>query len=409
MKILALGGCGDMGRMAIAILLEHPKITSITLADKNYELAKRIVDLINSEKLSPFQIDVTEKEKLIELMSKHDVIVSTVGPYYKFGKYIVEAVIEVKKPYLDICDDWDATQEILELDDKVKAAGIPVVIGIGESPGVTNLLAIYACSKLEEVDDVIAAWGVAFGIKAGKKPKYYIKPEKLREDVGPPSGAGIAAVMHFLYEAIGKIPTYKDGKMIEIEALSEIEPLKIPGYKEVYACHLGHPEPVTLPRTIKANTIASVMFLGETATEVTRSYCQKIINKELTIQEAAFSLNKEFEELEEKAFQGQPPLEELLGGPPTPCVIATGIKNGKRKKIAVTLVPQPFGEMAGMTGIPLAIGTIMLIEGKTKKKVGVLTPEETYEPEEFFDKLAPFCGRKLTSFKDILVEKEEEI
>ncbi len=409
MKVLALGGCGDMGRMALAVLLESPLVTSITLADKNYELAKRIAELIGLEKLNPIEIDVTEREKLTDLMSKHDIIVTTVGPYYKFGKLILEAAIEAKKPYVDICDDWDATQEIIGLNEKVKAAGIPALIGIGESPGVTNILAVYACSKLDEVDEIITAWGVAFGIKSGKKPKFYIKPEKLREDVGPAAGAGVAAVMHFLYEAIGKIPTFKGGKMIEIEALTEIEPLSFPGYKEMYACHLGHPEPVTLPRTIKANTIASVMFIGETATEITRKYSQKVSDKELTIQEAAVELNKDFEELEKKAYSGQPPIEEYLNGPPTPCVIATGIKNGKRKKIAVSLNPQPFGEMAGMTGVPLAIGTITLIEGKIKKKIGVITPEEAFEPEEFFERMVPFCGRKLTGIKDILVEKEIDL
>lgn len=409
MKLLLLGGCGDMGRMALAVLLESPLISSITLADKNYELAKRIVDLIGLEKLTPTEIDVTERKKLIDLMSQHDIIVATVGPYYKFGKLILEAAIEAKKPYVDICDDWDTTQEIFDMDEQVKAAGIPTLIGMGESPGVTNLLAVYASSRFDKVDEIITGWGVAFGVKAGKKPKYYIKPEKIRAEDRPSGGAGIAAVMHLLYETIGKIPTFKDGNMIEVDGLAEIEPLKFPGYKDVYACHLGHPEPVTLPRIIKAKTIASVMYIGEIPTDITRKYRQKILDKELSIREAAIELNKEFKELEKEAYQDQSLLDKFLGGPPTPCVVAMGIKDGKKKRIGVTLGHQPFGEMAGMTGIPLAIGTIMLIEGKTKKNIGVITPEETFQPKEFFDRMAPYCGRNLSDFNDILLEKEEDI
>jgi len=43
--------------------------------------------------------------------------------------------------------------------------------------------------------------------------------------------------------------------------------------------------------------------------------------------------------------------------------------------------------MAGITGVPLAIGAIMMTDGKINKK-GVLTPEEAItEPMEFFNRL----------------------
>ena len=57
MKILALGGCGDMGRMAVAILLESRKVTIITIADRDLDLARSYVDLTNSDKLSVVEID----------------------------------------------------------------------------------------------------------------------------------------------------------------------------------------------------------------------------------------------------------------------------------------------------------------------------------------------------------------
>ena len=62
MKVLALGGCGDMGRMAVAILLESPKVTNITIGDIDLDLANAVVDLIGSSKLKPERIDVIERE-----------------------------------------------------------------------------------------------------------------------------------------------------------------------------------------------------------------------------------------------------------------------------------------------------------------------------------------------------------
>ena len=105
---------------------------------------------------------------------------------------------------------------------------------------------------------------------------------------------------------------------------------------------------------------------------------------------------------------GREPLREYLGGPPNLSVIATGTKNGKRKRVAVALGRNPYGSMAGLTGVPLAIATIMLMEGKIDKK-GVLTPEEAIpEPMEFFDRLAPYCGKNLLG-KDILIIREEDL
>jgi len=409
MKVLALGGAGDMGRMAVAVLLDSPSVTSVTVADINSELVNTFVEMVGLPNLSAVQIDINEREKLIDLISSHDVVINTVGPFYKFEVPIIEAVIEAKKPFLDICDDWKPTLDVLEFNDKAKEANMTAVIGIGASPGITNILAVQACSKLDEIDELITAWGVDIDIKAGKKPKYFIKPEKLRKKLGKTKMRPNAAAMHLLYETIEKVPTFKDGKMIKIDPLTKTEPYEFPGFKSVYACHIGHPEPVTLPRTVKARTISNVMYIGETATDIARKYSQKVKEKELTIEDATLALTLEWAGLNKKALQDKNLANEYFGGPPTLSVIATGTKAGKRKKIGVALTREPFGAMAGVTSIPLGIATIMLIEGKITQK-GVLTPEEVFKdnPMDFFDKIAPYCGKNLTG-KDILIEKEEDL
>ncbi len=420
MKVLALGGSGDMGRMAIAVMLDFPDVvSSITVADKNYQQAKTFVELVGSDKLSSVEIDVTERNKLVKLISEHDLVVNTVGPFYKFEMPIMEAVIEAKKNYLDICDDWKPTLDALKFDEKAKNASITAIIGIGASPGITNIMAVQACSKFDEIDELITAWSVDIDIKAGRKPKYFVKPKKLAKKLKlQVGGTGTtlsddranAAAMHLLYETIEKIPTFKDGNMIEIDPLTKTdERYKFPGFKDMYTVHIGHPEPVTLPRTIKAKTISNVMYIGETATDITRKYSQKIKNKELTIEEATIALGKEWAELSEGASQDQEIVKQYFGGPPTLSVIAIGTKDGKRKKVGVALGHEPFGAMAGVTSIPLGIATIMLIEGKITQK-GALTPEEVFKdnPLEFFDGIAPYCGKNLTG-KNILIEREEDL
>ena len=399
-KILALGGCGDMGRMAVAVLLESPSVSKITVADINYNLAKIFIEMIDSDKLDAVQIDINDKDKLLALISSHDIVINTVGPFYKFEEPIVEAVIEAKKPFLDICDDWKPTLDVLEMSEQAKNAGVTAIIGIGASPGVSNLMAVLASSKLDEIDELITAWGESFPVKEGKKPRYYVTGKKIRKKIGKQPKKANAALEHLLFETLEEIPTFKDGKIVNIKSLTEHEMLDFPGYKKAYACHIGHPEPVTLPRIIKANTICNLCYMGKTFTDTVREYRKKIKEKEISIQNATIALEDEIKRLMKRAMTGRSPLKEYLGAPPMLTTYVTGIKEGKRKKICLSLNKFPYDEMAGVTGVPLAIATLMLIEGKITKK-GVLTPEESINPIEFFNRLAPYCDK--STAEDLLI------
>ena len=101
-KILALGGCGDMGRMAVAVLLDSPSVSKITVADINHELAEVFIELVGSDKLNAVQIDINDRDKLLGLITSHDIVINCVGPFYRFEKLIVEAIIGGKVVTLTI-------------------------------------------------------------------------------------------------------------------------------------------------------------------------------------------------------------------------------------------------------------------------------------------------------------------
>jgi len=404
MKVLALGGSGDMGRMAVAILLESPNISSITVADKDIERAKYFVGLVGSDKLTAQKIDVLESEQLIKLISSYDLVMNTVGPFYKFATKILDAVIKAGKPYVDICDDWKPTLDLLDMNDKVKEADITALIGIGASPGITNLMAVMACSRLDKVDDLITAWGYGVGERVGPKPKYFIEPRKYYKKFKDMPPIANAATMHLFYETVEDIPTFRDGKIIEIKSLTDAEPLQFPGFKDTYVCHIGHPEPVTLPRVLKANSVSNLMYMGKTITDIVRKYTQQIKNKKLTVSEASIKFGEEARLLN----RNEDVIKEFIGMPPGLSVVASGVKGGIRKKVAIANNRVPFGGMAGVTSVPLAIAAEMILNGEIKEK-GVLTPEEAIlDTMEFFNRYAKYCGEDLRG-KDVLLEKEVEL
>jgi len=403
MNILALGGSGDMGRMAVALLLESPNATSITVADKNYDRAKFLVDSIGSDKLKAIEIDVTQKSELVELISSHDLVMNTVGPFYKFAIMILDAAIEARKPYVDICDDWKPTLDLLDMNDKAKKAGITAIVGMGSSPGVTNLMAMIACSKLDKVDDLITAWGYGTEQGVGKKPKHFVTPREFYTQFKGMPAVANAATMHLLYETLEEIPIYRDGDFVDIKPLTVAEPYQFPGFKDAYVCHIGHPEPVTLPRTLKINSVSNLMYLGRTITDVIRKYTQRISKEALTVSEATVKFDRELRNM----MKNGDLMKEYIGMPPSLSVIAIGTKNGMRTKVAIANNRVPFGGMAGVTAVPLTLAVDMILSGEITEK-GVLTPEEAIlDPMEFFNRYAKRCGEKLTG-KDVLLVKEVE-
>lgn len=209
--------------------------------------------------------------------------------------------------------------------------------------------------------------------------------------------------MHLFYETLEEIPTYRDGKLINIKPLSDAEPIKFPGFQETYVCHIGHPEPVTLPRVINANSVSNLMYMGKTITDIIRKYTYQISNKELTVSEATIRFGEDVRKISREGEF----IKEYVGNPPGLSVIASGFKDGKHLKVAIGNNHVPFGGMAGITSIPLAIAVDMVLSGEITEK-GVLTPEEAItDPMGFFDRFRS-CGKNLSG-KDVLLIKEIDI
>jgi len=84
-------------------------------------------------------------------------------------------------------------------------------------------------------------------------------------------------------------------------------------------------------------------------------------------------------------------LSRLVDGPRLPLffVLGVGKRGGVKKTVAASMQSTP-PNMATMTGIPLALGTLMHLRGQTLDK-GVIPPEKAFAPAAFFELLAPYC------------------
>ncbi|MCX6009488.1 MAG: saccharopine dehydrogenase NADP-binding domain-containing protein [Chloroflexi bacterium] len=369
-KVTVLGGCGAVGSIATETLASSGVFSEVTVADMNIVAAKKLARAIKGSKLSAVELDAENPQSIRKAISGSSVVLNCVGPFYKYGPIILKSVIEARINYVDVCDDFDATEKLLAMDDKAKKAGISALIGMGSSPGVANVLVRFcADSLLDQVEavDIYHAHG-------GEKVE------------------GPAVVKHRIHSMKVDIPVFLNGKFTTVKlfedsgrALEEEAEFQDVGIYSVYG--YPHPETITLPKYLKglkrvtnlglvlppayAELIKGMVRLGITDEKPIDVQGHKVVPLEFAV---AFILS-----------QRQRLMKEAGINQPMGClkIVVKGYKNGQKNAYIFSMSSRGQGMGEG-TGIPAAIGAILTATGKIKEK-GVLPPEACVNPLDMLE------------------------
>lgn len=365
MKVMALGAGGEMGETAARVLAADDAVTEIVIADRDIRSAEAVAGPLGG-KARTQQVDATDHAGLVAAMKQCDMVVNTVGPFFRFGVPILKAAIEAQCKYVDICDDPEPTLEMLKLNEQAKAAGVTALIGTGASPGIANMLAVRAAKELDTVDTIITGWNI---------------------DASHPQerhGTGVsAAVVHMMQQISGVIPVTRGGKLEYRQALEKIE-IDYPGLHKFSSNSIGHPEAVTLHHAFPELRNNTNVCVCDKFTTGLLNFVRRLINARiLKIETAARILDRAFSALPSRPTDFLKP-----GSPPPLFAIATGTRNGKTETAATALANGPGFTMAATTGVPLAVCALLMTK---KDKPGVHVPETLIDPDEFFRALAPHC------------------
>ncbi len=362
MRILVLGGAGEIGRSAAKMLVAQGNIEQVVVVDLVESKATAVAEEIGHGAIAR-QIDVTDHQRLVALMRECDVVLNTVGPYFRFGPGILSAVIEAGRNYLDVCDDPAPTATMLDMHDQAVAAGVTAVIGMGASPGVANLLARKAVDALDEVDSVVTGWNL---LMAQPKQRSW-RPS--------------AAIVHGIEQVSAPIPVIRGNAQVRENPLRKTV-VDYPGIGPATGWTFGHPEPVTLARTFPAivdcvNVALAPRYVIAPLAALGASVRSGVMSREWAAQFAA---------VVENALPSSPVAALDNGTLPPLFAMATGTVDGVGTTIACALGQVPGLNMAEATGIPLAVGSLLEVD-----RPGVYPPEAVFEPDDFFAGLAPFC------------------
>lgn len=364
-KILVLGGAGHIGSAMVSELIKLEPTAKITIGDKNVEKAKEVAENTGGD-IEVLRVDATDNDSLVGAFRGFDVVISAVGPFYKFGVPVLRAALRAGVGFVDINDDWDATEEALKLHEEAKERGVTAIIGMGATPGITNLLALHGAQRLDKVEEVLTYW-----IWTAIDPRM-----------------GQAIVKHYFHAISGNVPSYKDGERVMVKALSEPECVEFPkpiGAWEV--ANVGHPEPITIPRYIKAkrvcnkggiwpsklNEIAKVFStLGITSSKEIR-----IDGRVYEARDIAVAITNALPDLIPPEEIGEliGPLYERLGEYALTglglAVVVKGVKDGNELTFRYGIACK---DAARATALPAALATLELARAE-KLESGVFPPE----------------------------------
>ena len=365
MKVLCLGGSGGMGRYATKAIANFKELEAITIADLNEDAAEEFAKSFDT-KVQGIGLDVTDTKKLAEALEEHDVVLNTTGPFFMFGVAILKTAIENNCHYIDICDDWEPTEEMLMLDSQAKDKGITAIIGLGASPGITNLMGLVAMEELDSVDTVITGWDLSS-----------VNPAEESSQAGTN-----AAMIHGIQQMTGKVKIFEDGQLSMVQSLKELK-INYPG-KCIYKANIfGHPEAISFPYHFPKIKNAMNVAHGSKAIDI---YIIKIFlwltEKNIISNDNAANF---FHWLETKS--NRPSFRGEKTGLPAIYGLAYGMKNGKNASVGVTFGKNDLAKEISMgeaTGHPLALGLKLFLQGKIYKP-GVFAPEGgAINTEDFF-------------------------
>jgi saccharopine dehydrogenase-like NADP-dependent oxidoreductase len=369
-KVTVLGGCGAVGSVATETLVSSKVFSQVVVADIDLEKATEMVQTLGAGNLSAVEFDAENPQSIKNATAGSSVVINCVGPFYKFGPTIMKAVIESKIDYVDVCDDFDATEILLAMDDDAKKAGVSALIGMGSSPGIANIL-VRLCADLlfDQVEsvDIYHAHG-------GEKVE------------------GPAVVKHRIHSMKIDIPMFLDGRFTAVRlfedsgrALEEETEFRDVGTYNVYA--YPHPETITLPKYLTgvkrvtnlglvlppayAELIKAMVRLGITDEEPITVQGQEIVPLEFAV---AFILSQR------ERLMREAELNEPMG-----ClkIVVNGYKEGEPGTYIFSMSSRGHGMGEG-TGIPAALGAMLMTTGKIKEK-GVLPPEACVNPMDVLE------------------------
>lgn len=357
MKVLILGAAANMARPSIEYLYEIEEVEEIVLADLNLDKLTEIKEQYK-DKVSCERVNINNKKELSDSLKGIHLVLNFVGPYFRFGTTVLEAAINQKVHYIDICDDYDVTIEAVKLMDRAKENDVTAIIGMGSSPGVTNMLSKLGADALDVAEEIHTYWAV-----------------------GESDPGGYGALIHMFHIITGKIPTFDKGELKDIPAFQQKDARVInfgDSVGKIKLYHVGHPEPITLPKYIPE--VKTVTNFGALLPEYQNPLFKTLVDFGLTSEKSISFKGEQVAPIQfllamlQDKQRGREGISEKENSSVTAVQIEV-IGSKDKQDVTYTFTKAGYdATMATGTSYPIAVTSDLILQGDIKER-GVLPPE----------------------------------
>lgn len=358
-------GCGTIGAEVARLLVADEVFSLVLVADKDVARAQQVTAALG-EKALPVEADVLDEATVARLAQGTSVVLNITGPFTHQVSAAMHGALRAGIPYADINDEAAVLWEMFtsgRFDAEARQRGIPVLVGLGSSPGLTNIWVRYLADQLETVS--------AVHIAIAMNPQYR----------NP-------AVFHHRFSTHGgQILVFRQGRWQHVPGFSEAEEVCFPEPVGVVRVHLaGHCEPVTLPRFFPGLQTVD-MKAGFTVDAVNR-VLHDAIRYGLTSREPIRVGSTDITPADfTAAFLSSPAADHLFqfAQPTAHIARQVQVKGTRDGKTCVTTMQVVMDAGARVIAMPLAVAARLLVLGQVTS-TGLLAPE-ALEPRPFLEVL----------------------
>lgn len=370
MKIVVLGGYGEMGRVVCSDLSQTFK-GDIVVAGRDGKKADDFAKKFKNKRITAKAADISDKASMNKVLEGARVVINATNYYTNVE--VMEHALASGVDYLDLGGLYHVTLKQLKLHSQFKKKHRLALLGCGATPGITNIMANHASRLLDKIDSI----HIQFGDKDYTDYKMpFVVPYSMRTIID---------------EFTKKPAVFEDGKMKFVEPLSGSIDIPFPKPLGNLPCfYTLHSELASMPDRFKDKGIRNCSFRG--------GFDSKFVSQ------VKFLIDGGFASEEEMEFNGikirpidftvklldrfLPPSDIKVNDIEFLRVELSGKKKNSNKKLVMyckSISDKKFNIPAGSwdTGVPPSIIAQMIAEDKIKAE-GVLPSDSNCIDSHYF-------------------------